>query len=86
MNLNVPLELNKEKKSSDLPRIIDEERQMRIQLALVRVMKTENTLKYSLLIQKTIEQISAQFQPQVSLIKVNLKSKKDHVLRFVFFL
>ncbi|CAF1539242.1 unnamed protein product [Adineta ricciae] len=79
VNLNIPLELNKEKKSNDLSRTIDEERRMKIQAALVRIMKKEKILKYSLL----IEQIRTQFQPEVSSIKkcIEILIEKEYFQR-----
>ncbi|CAF1367631.1 unnamed protein product [Adineta ricciae] len=79
VNLNIPLKLNKEKKCNDLSRTIDEERPMKIQAALVRIMKKEKILKYSLL----IEQIRTQFQPEVLSIKkcIEILIEKEYFQR-----
>lgn len=62
------------KQNKDIENIqhtIDEDRKMVIQAAIVRLMKSHQSLKYSLLIQETIEQLNSRFKPKISLIKVN---------------
>jgi cullin 1 len=45
---------------------------MVIQAAIVRIMKSRQKLKHTLLIQQVIEELSSRFKPKIDLIKVDL--------------
>jgi len=71
INLNVPLKSIEQKDNENVHRTIDEDRKMLIQAAIVRIMKSRQTLKHSLLMQEVIQQLISRFQPKIPLIKVS---------------
>ncbi len=71
INLNVPLNSIEQTDIEGVHRTIDEDREMVIQAAIVRIMKARQTLKHGLLMQEVIQQLSSRFRPKIALIKVN---------------
>jgi hypothetical protein len=53
-------------------RVIDQYRDASIDAAIVRIMKSEKTLKSSQLINQTIEALAKHFQPEVKAVKVRI--------------
>ncbi len=72
INLNVPLKSVDQKDIEGVHRTIDEDREMVIQAAIVRIMKARQTLKHALLMQEVIQQLDSRFRPEIPLIKVKL--------------
>ncbi len=72
INLNVPLKSVEQKDIESVHRTIDEDRKMVIQAAIIRIMKSRQTLKYTLLMQEVIQQLSSHFKLNIAVIKVNL--------------
>ncbi|CAF3429090.1 unnamed protein product, partial [Rotaria sp. Silwood2] len=69
INLNVPIKSVEQKDIEGLYRTIDKDRIGLIRAALVRTMKSRQTLKHSLLMQEVIHQLSSRFKPQIPVIK-----------------
>jgi cullin 1 len=65
------LKSTEQKDVKSVDKTINEERQMVIQAAIVRIMKARQVLKHSLLMQEVIQQLSSRFKPKISIIKVN---------------
>ncbi|CAF0765820.1 unnamed protein product [Adineta steineri] len=74
---------NEQKDESHLMKTTIDERQMIIQATLVRIMKKERTLKHSLLIQQVIQQLTSNFEPDISLIKkyIEILIEKEYFRR-----
>ena len=71
INLNVPLRTVEQKDNENVQRTIEDDRKLLIQAAIVRTMKTRQTLKHALLMQEVIQQLSSRFKPKIPDIKVN---------------
>lgn len=71
INLDVSLKSVEERNATNLHQTIDEDRKYVISAAIVRIMKTRQILKHTLLMQEVIEQLSSRFQPKIPVIKVN---------------
>ena len=71
INLNVPLKSVEQKDIEGVHRTINEDRNMVIQAAIVRIMKARQTLKHALLMQEVIQQLSSRFRPKIPVIKVS---------------
>ena len=83
INLNVPLKAVEQKDNETVQRTVEEDRKWIIQAAIVRIMKTRQTLKHALLMQEVIQQLSSRFRPQIAQIKVRRKNflkENSHVL------
>jgi cullin 1 len=72
INLDVRLKSVEERDIEYLHQTIDEDRKMVISSAIVRIMKTRQTLKHAFLIEEVSQQLSSRFKPKISVIKVNL--------------
>ncbi|CAF3684541.1 unnamed protein product [Rotaria socialis] len=83
INLNEPLKSNKQKDLQHLNQSIDEDRKFVIQAAIIRIMKQTQRLKYSLLVQQVIEQLSSRFTIKVPLVKkcIDLLIDRDYLER-----
>jgi hypothetical protein len=82
INVNAPYKLVEQKSIADLNKTIDEERKMIIQAAIVRIMKAQQILKHSLLMQEVIQQLSSRFKPNIAVIKVKLSFDKYEIKVF----
>ncbi|CAF1215976.1 unnamed protein product [Adineta steineri] len=69
LNINLPSKTEEQKDRYHFTQAAVEERRMFIQAALVRIMKKEQTLKHSLLIQEVIQQLTSRFKPDIYLIE-----------------
>ena len=67
----MPLKSAEQNDIEDLHQTIDEEREMKIQAAIVRTMRAHQTLKRALLMQEVIQQLSSGFKPKIPVIEVS---------------
>ncbi|CAF5112462.1 unnamed protein product, partial [Rotaria sp. Silwood1] len=83
INLNLPLKLSKKKDIEDSHRTIDEDHRKDIQAAIVRTMEVRQTLKYKLLIQEVIQQLSSHFKPEIPVIQecIEILIEKEYLER-----
>ncbi|CAF5104537.1 unnamed protein product, partial [Rotaria magnacalcarata] len=72
---------NKQKDLQHLNQSIDEDRKLVIQAAIIRIMKPTQRLKYSLLVQQVIEQLSSRFTIKFPLVKkcIDLLIDKEYL-------
>ncbi|OCH90897.1 Cullin-domain-containing protein [Obba rivulosa] len=76
LNLNTPIKAEQKAESSDVLKIVDEDRKYVIQATIVRIMKARKTMKNQALIQEVISQISQRFAPKIP----DIKKAIDHLL------
>ncbi|OTB15661.1 hypothetical protein K445DRAFT_11893 [Daldinia sp. EC12] len=69
VNLNVGTKTEQKQEEADTNKTIEEDRQMVLQSAIVRIMKARKKMKHNLLITECITQIRSRFVPKVSDIK-----------------
>ncbi|CAF3002003.1 unnamed protein product [Rotaria socialis] len=69
VNLNLPLKALKQSQLESLTHNLDRDREMAIQAAIIRIMKTRTKLNHASLMQEVIQQLSSLFQPEIPLIK-----------------
>ncbi|CAF3678878.1 unnamed protein product [Rotaria socialis] len=69
VNLNLPLKALKQSQLESLTHNLDRDREMAIQAAIIRIMKTRTKLNHASLMQEVIQQLSSCFQPEIPLIK-----------------
>ena len=66
----MPLKSVKQKDIEDVHETTDEDHKITVQATITRIMKAQQTLKYALLMQEVIQQLSSRFQLPIPLIKV----------------
>ncbi|KAI0916807.1 hypothetical protein AcW1_007843 [Taiwanofungus camphoratus] len=76
INLNTPIKAEQKAETTDVLKIVDEDRKYVIQATIVRIMKARKTMKNQLLIQEVISQISQRFSPKIQ----DIKKAIDHLL------
>ncbi|CAF3711241.1 unnamed protein product [Rotaria sp. Silwood1] len=83
LNLNVPCKSVEQQDTENLYRTIDDDRRTIIQAAIVRIMKARQTLKYALLVQEVIQQLSSRFELRIPMIKkcIDILIEKEYIER-----
>ncbi|PCH40016.1 Cullin-domain-containing protein [Wolfiporia cocos MD-104 SS10] len=76
INLNMPIKAEQKAESSDVLKIVDEDRKYVIQATIVRIMKARKTMKNQQLMNEVTSQISQRFTPKVA----DIKKAIDHLL------
>ncbi|CAF5041748.1 unnamed protein product, partial [Rotaria sp. Silwood1] len=77
----IPCKSVEQKDIHNLHRTIDTDRQIIIQATIIRIMKARQTLKYALLVQEIIQQLSSRFELKILMIKesIDILIEKEYI-------
>ncbi|KAF2970912.1 hypothetical protein GQX73_g2709 [Xylaria multiplex] len=77
VNLNISTKTESKQEEVDTNKTIEEDRQLVLQSAIVRIMKARKKMKHSVLVSECISQIKSRFVPKVGDIKKNIEILLD---------
>jgi len=67
--INIPVKKEEKASSSNTHQMIEEDRKLQLQAAIVRTMKARNILHHNVLISEVINQLQTRFKPKIPVIK-----------------
>jgi cullin 1 len=83
INLNVAVKSESKTETNETLKTVEKDRELVIQAAIVRIMKTRKVLKHVQLMQEVITQVQGRFQPSVQQIKksIDVLLEKEYIER-----